>query len=188
MALTPERFTRKPETVEAVQVTEDNMAEVAAWCGGELSTELRTGLPAILIEDGGVALPGEWVTRDEHGYFEAGSAGWENGWAPADATTMTTWKRLDAEEVYGEFGWVTERPVEDAAYSFDPVEYRKQAWVLVSDEVDAIEPTVGYCQHEAGDGPCEDDDVTWQKDSAGHWIALCPKHLTDPVECPEARP
>lgn len=30
-------YTRKPQHVEAVKVTADNMAEVAAWCKGELT-------------------------------------------------------------------------------------------------------------------------------------------------------
>lgn len=34
---------RKPIIVEEVQVTEQNMAEVAEWCGGEIRTNENTG-------------------------------------------------------------------------------------------------------------------------------------------------
>lgn len=39
MALTIKKFVRKPFNVEAVQVTDDNMAEVAVWCKGKIETE-----------------------------------------------------------------------------------------------------------------------------------------------------
>ena len=35
------RYDRAPFPVEAVEVTDANMAEVAAWCGGEIMTETR---------------------------------------------------------------------------------------------------------------------------------------------------
>lgn len=118
-----------------------------------------------------------WLT--DEGWAAAISPTYEPPAEPDSPFSMTTWKRVDGELIYGDYSFSTDRPTEDAACSDTPVEYRKQAWALVSDEVDVIEPTHGYCQHEEGDGPCEDDDVTWQKDGAGHWIALCPQHSAD---------
>lgn len=43
MSLVIEKYNRKPFTVEAVQVTVDNMAEVAEWCGGEVIVEQNDG-------------------------------------------------------------------------------------------------------------------------------------------------
>lgn len=36
-----EKYARKPFIIEAVQVTEENMAEVAKWCGGTIETAER---------------------------------------------------------------------------------------------------------------------------------------------------
>lgn len=36
-----EQFARKPFLIDAVQVTKDNMEEVAKWCGGTIETETR---------------------------------------------------------------------------------------------------------------------------------------------------
>lgn len=43
MSLLVEQYIRKPFTVNAVQVTLDNMEEVAKWCGGEIIIEKRGG-------------------------------------------------------------------------------------------------------------------------------------------------
>lgn len=36
MTISPLKFTRRPFAVEAIQVTADNMKDVAEWCGGKL--------------------------------------------------------------------------------------------------------------------------------------------------------
>lgn len=42
------QYSRKPFTVNAVQVTSENMAEVAAWCQGQVrATQSRGSSPAI---------------------------------------------------------------------------------------------------------------------------------------------
>jgi hypothetical protein len=41
MSLLIEQYTRKPFTIDAVQVTLDNMEEVAKWAGGEIVVEKR---------------------------------------------------------------------------------------------------------------------------------------------------
>jgi hypothetical protein len=38
MLITPKKFVRKPFVVEGVEVTAENLEEVAAWCGGEVRT------------------------------------------------------------------------------------------------------------------------------------------------------
>lgn len=39
MTLALEKYVRKPFYVEAVQVTEENISEVAAWCGGNIFSD-----------------------------------------------------------------------------------------------------------------------------------------------------
>ncbi len=104
----------------------------------------------------------------------------------APRTSMTTWKRIDGELIYGDYSFTTERPDEDGD-DLDPTEYRKQRWALVSDEVDVIYPTFDYCQHLVDDEHCEADDVTWHKDQDGKWVALCAEHSADvPADDPQA--
>jgi hypothetical protein len=38
--ITLKQFVRKPFSVQAVEVTAENMAEVAGWCGGQLRTSV----------------------------------------------------------------------------------------------------------------------------------------------------
>ena len=38
MSIQTQEYARKPLLVQAVQVTEENMADVAEWCGGEVRT------------------------------------------------------------------------------------------------------------------------------------------------------
>lgn len=75
-----QRFSRRPETVEAVQVTAENLAEVAAWCGGVVhepeNPKFRPPIPAQAY----VQLPhwvrchlGDWVLRREDGSFDGGA-------------------------------------------------------------------------------------------------------------------
>lgn len=39
MSLETKRYNRKTFTVEAIQVTPENMADVAKWCGGEIRSD-----------------------------------------------------------------------------------------------------------------------------------------------------
>ena len=48
MSLNIETYTRKAFPVKGVQVTEENIEEVAKWCGGEV----RTSVTTVLSEDG----------------------------------------------------------------------------------------------------------------------------------------
>lgn len=42
MTLVIENYTRRPFPVEVVEVTEENLAEAARWCGGEIHTSTKT--------------------------------------------------------------------------------------------------------------------------------------------------
>lgn len=41
MSIITEKYIRKPFSIDAVQVTEENIDEIAKWCGGEIITEKR---------------------------------------------------------------------------------------------------------------------------------------------------
>lgn len=73
--LEPQEYTRKTFTVEAVQVTPENIGEVATWCGGEVKTTYDPGYdenvtcvilqtsPSYLGEMSALAYPSDWITR-----------------------------------------------------------------------------------------------------------------------------
>lgn len=87
MTLKIEKYTRKPFPVEAVQVTEDNLSEVAQWCGGDIHTSTKTLRDDQGVETGKIKLQfvkvdvhrplndrhtkafvGDWVLKSESGF------------------------------------------------------------------------------------------------------------------------
>ncbi len=77
MIVQTSQYTRKPFPVEAVQVTEENRDEVAAWCKGEVSTT-DAGDPFIKVKvvanpkagSEGRAFTGDWVLKNTKGSFK----------------------------------------------------------------------------------------------------------------------
>ncbi|WP_119697014.1 hypothetical protein [Microbacterium halotolerans] len=41
----PQRFRKKPVEIEAMQLTRENVADVAAWCGGRVIKQVKPGDP-----------------------------------------------------------------------------------------------------------------------------------------------
>lgn len=65
MAIEPVIYVRKPFEVEAVEVTEDNLEEVAQWCQGSLREDsrkyIKVRVARALNERQTKAYPGDWV-------------------------------------------------------------------------------------------------------------------------------
>lgn len=77
------RRDQKGPTTHAVKVTEENAADVAAWCGGVLVEEInpftKVRTPGINVKTrygGQRASLGMYVLRDVEGYFEGATAEW----------------------------------------------------------------------------------------------------------------
>ena len=87
MTLKIENYTRKPFPVEAVQVTEENLNEVAQWCVGDVHTSTKTLRNDAGEETGKIKLPfikvnvhrplndrqtkafiGDWVLKSDSGF------------------------------------------------------------------------------------------------------------------------
>lgn len=77
MTVTPKSYVRKPFPVEAIQVSEENAAEVAEWCGGEVLEETKRGTnwkyikvpvhrPLNLRQT--KAFLGDWLLKSEMGF------------------------------------------------------------------------------------------------------------------------
>jgi hypothetical protein len=67
-------YNRKPLTVEAVQITDDNIYEVAKWCGGSVITGGHVIERVIEVKvlhpqkSQTIAPPGYWILKSEQGY------------------------------------------------------------------------------------------------------------------------
>lgn len=65
MAVEPVIYVRKPFEVEAVEVTEDNLEEIAEWCHGDLREDnrryVKVRVARALNERQTKAYPGDWV-------------------------------------------------------------------------------------------------------------------------------
>lgn len=69
MSIKPRQFVRKAFYVTGVQVTEDNMAEVAEWCGGTVRENgeghlfIKVHTTKAIYDRQTRALPGDWVLK-----------------------------------------------------------------------------------------------------------------------------
>jgi hypothetical protein len=75
MSLTIQRYVHTPLYVNAVQVTPDNMQQVANWCGGQILNQPADNRPYILVEvvrplksRQGQAFAGDWVLETAVGW------------------------------------------------------------------------------------------------------------------------
>lgn len=73
MTLEIKRYTHIPLTVEAVQITSENMAAVAEWCGGTIQTDgvrkeyIRVAVLKPLNERQTCGYVGDWVLKTDIG-------------------------------------------------------------------------------------------------------------------------
>lgn len=71
--MTINSYSRKPFNVEAVQVTAENMAQVAEWCSGEVITDdtskyVKVSVNKPLNDRLTKAFIGDWVSKAWFGY------------------------------------------------------------------------------------------------------------------------
>lgn len=86
------KFARKPFVVEAVQVTEENMAEVAAWSGGEVKANKTPKNAYIKLEVYHAinkrqtqAFIGDWVLKMGKGFKVYLEPAMQKTFTPVDA-------------------------------------------------------------------------------------------------------
>lgn len=68
------RYTKKPVTVQAVQLTDDNLAEVIEWADTDAAVTIASGggvlkLTIHTLEGDVIAKSGDWVIRGVAGEF-----------------------------------------------------------------------------------------------------------------------
>lgn len=76
MTVQTQKFVRKTFEIEAVQVTEDNLNEVATWCNGEVKTALNgqgktfieVNVKNPMTDRQKQAFVGDWVLYNKSGY------------------------------------------------------------------------------------------------------------------------
>src|SRR4051812_31143231 len=95
-----EQWERLPFTIEAVEVTEENIRDVAKWCGGQVRTSGKQGIHKYIKVDVKHALndrqtmanAGDWVLRAGSGF---------KVYTPRAFTTMFRRKVEDMVETVG---------------------------------------------------------------------------------------
>lgn len=66
----PSRFRKKPLVIEAAQLTEDTMHEVAEWCGGAIRQFGEAWSVRVPTLEGELfAAPGSWIIKGVKGEF-----------------------------------------------------------------------------------------------------------------------
>lgn len=74
MSVVTETYTRKPFEIEAVKVTEENMEDVAKWCGGEIQTTesgkrfIKVDVTRPLSDKQTRAFAGDWTLRVKNSF------------------------------------------------------------------------------------------------------------------------
>jgi hypothetical protein len=85
------KFVRRPFEVEAVQVTDENLVEVAKWCGGTIRKVDFTNKRYIKVkvfrplnEKQTQAFPGDWLVFANTGYKVYADKAFHSVFQPAD--------------------------------------------------------------------------------------------------------
>jgi hypothetical protein len=83
-------YNRKPLTVEAVQVTDENIYEVAKWCDGDVHTALGSGKKHIQVavlhplhKKQTRASVGDWVLKSDQGFKIYADTAFQKGFEEA---------------------------------------------------------------------------------------------------------
>lgn len=83
-------YSRKPLTVEAVQMTDDNALEIAQWCGGSVYVALN-GKTTIHVKvlhptqaNHTKAQPGDWILKSSQGYKIYQDSAFKKGFTPVE--------------------------------------------------------------------------------------------------------
>jgi hypothetical protein len=98
MSLNIQKYQRKPFTIDAIQVTVDNMQEVAEWCGGEIIIEKQGGrlvqyikvdVPHAISERQKKAFVQDWVLKTGESIKCYSSRAFPKNFEPAKITDIT---------------------------------------------------------------------------------------------------
>jgi hypothetical protein len=85
-------YQRKPLIVEAVQVTNDNIYDVAKWCDGDVRTQHASGKKFIQVNVVNPKEPkmmratvGSWVLKSDQGFKIFSEPAFRKSWEPVGA-------------------------------------------------------------------------------------------------------
>jgi hypothetical protein len=103
MSLNIQKYQRKPFTIDAIQITVDNMQEVAEWCGGEIILEkhggrlvqyIKVDVAHAISERQKKAFVEDWVLKAGTGFKCYSKRAFPNNFEPAK-------KGVTADELLG---------------------------------------------------------------------------------------
>lgn len=90
------RYARKPLIVDAVQVTEENMLEVAKWCKGKVYADknnqmvIEVKVLHPLSSNQNTAAPGDWVLKSNQGFKIYADSAFKKGFEAIEETVGLT--------------------------------------------------------------------------------------------------
>lgn len=90
MTIETKTFVRRPFKVEAVQVNEENMTEVAKWCNGTVRTDsdgkrfIKVYVHRPLSERQTTAFTDDWILYAKTGFKVYPQRSFEGAFVPAD--------------------------------------------------------------------------------------------------------
>lgn len=79
------KYRAKPTEVEAVQVTEQNILQVAAWCKGTAVQPYWVKVPT--LHGHVIAVPGDWVAKGPQDFYPIDAKAFANRWEEVPALT-----------------------------------------------------------------------------------------------------
>lgn len=105
MPIETARFIRKTFNVEAIQVTDENMAEVADWCGGEVTSLNGEGMRFYIVVPTlkaktfrpNMAFAGGWVLKTGLGFTVYTRKGFTTSFEPRDENKFEAVRKLVKE-------------------------------------------------------------------------------------------
>lgn len=78
------KYRAKPCDIEAVQVTDDNMEDVANWCGGAFEKPYWIRVPTV---HGYVPCAvGDWVAKGTHDFYPIDAEAFAERWEEVEAS------------------------------------------------------------------------------------------------------
>ena len=87
--MSTEFYVRKPLVVEAAQVLDDNVYDLAKWCGGEVKIIdgrrcIEVNILHHINQSMTIAKPGMWILRSTRGFKVYGDKPFQHGFVKAD--------------------------------------------------------------------------------------------------------
>lgn len=110
MMIDPQNYARKPFKVEAIRATEENLQEIATWCGGTVETLTRgtterkyVKVPVIRAwsENQTRLFVGNWVLKSDRGWRVFTDTAFHRVFEPVDGSAYLVHSNQESMDLLG---------------------------------------------------------------------------------------